>query len=220
MILLKPNFALKSFVAFILFLSLFSAFNFEASAAVKTTAKSATVTADNLNVREKPSSSSKKVGSLKKGTKVTVYSNTKQGWTEIQYNKKKAYVNSKYLKGIVATNTSVSWNGNYELMENFFEGAYGTQKDIKIFNQKGNKFKVEINTLVDTGASSKHGILETEATFSENRATVNHQSGQTTCKLELLKTNTGVKVVEKPGECEDFHGVYAEFSGIYKKVKK
>lgn len=50
-----------------------------------------------LNVHEKASNSSNKVGSLKNGTKVIVYLKTKNGWSEIRYNKKKAYVSTKYL---------------------------------------------------------------------------------------------------------------------------
>ena len=49
-------------------------------------------------LREKASTKAKKVGSLKKGTKVTVYSKTKSGWSEIRYNKKKAYVSTEFLK--------------------------------------------------------------------------------------------------------------------------
>ncbi|MFJ7640257.1 SH3 domain-containing protein [Peribacillus sp. NPDC097225] len=73
------------------------AFPFTATADAASTS-SATVTASNLNVREKASDKAKKVGSLKKGTKVTVYSKTKSGWSEIRYNKKKAYVSTEFLK--------------------------------------------------------------------------------------------------------------------------
>ncbi|MBS4178180.1 SH3 domain-containing protein [Lederbergia citrea] len=51
-----------------------------------------------LNVREKALSNSKKVGTLKKGAKVTVYSKSKSGWSEIRFKSKKAYVSTKYLK--------------------------------------------------------------------------------------------------------------------------
>lgn len=50
-----------------------------------------------LNVREKPSFKSKIIGSLKGGSKVTVYHKTKSGWSEIRYKKKQAYVATKYL---------------------------------------------------------------------------------------------------------------------------
>jgi uncharacterized protein YraI len=68
-------------------------FQSAASAAVK---QYATVTKD-VNVRGKASTSSKKLGVLKKGTKVTVYAKTKYGWAQIVYNSKKAYIYSSYL---------------------------------------------------------------------------------------------------------------------------
>ena len=59
--------------------------------------ETAKVTVDQLNVREKPSIKSKKVGTLKKGTMLTVFDKTKSGWSQIQYNNKKAYVSTNYL---------------------------------------------------------------------------------------------------------------------------
>ncbi|MFP5113760.1 SH3 domain-containing protein [Bacillaceae bacterium C204] len=61
---------------------------------------SATVNTKALNVREKPTTHSKIKAVLKKGTKVTVYSKTKSGWSQIKYKSKKAYVSTKYLKFI------------------------------------------------------------------------------------------------------------------------
>lgn len=58
---------------------------------------SGTVTANSLNVREKPSTTSKVVGWLKKGTIVQIYS-TKKGWGEVWFKNKKAYVSLKYIK--------------------------------------------------------------------------------------------------------------------------
>lgn len=90
------NRVLKWIIAFALGLGVVLPNSVTADAATKK--YSATVTVKNLNAREKPSSKSKKVGTLKKGTKVTVYSKTKSGWSEIRYKKKKAYVSTKYLK--------------------------------------------------------------------------------------------------------------------------
>lgn len=50
-----------------------------------------------LNVREKPSSKAKVVGSLKKGTVVYVYNTEPGGWSKIKYKNKAAYVASSYL---------------------------------------------------------------------------------------------------------------------------
>jgi len=63
---------------------------------VKAAAQTGTVNVDTLNVRQKANATSTKLGSLKKGTEVTVYS-TANGWSQIQYKTKKAYVSSKHL---------------------------------------------------------------------------------------------------------------------------
>lgn len=56
-----------------------------------------TVTASSLYVRSKPSTSSSKLGSLKKGATVTL-TGYKNGWYQIQYGNKKAYVSGQYIK--------------------------------------------------------------------------------------------------------------------------
>ncbi|WLV25189.1 DUF4163 domain-containing protein [Aciduricibacillus chroicocephali] len=66
-------------------------------AAAEAKTESAKVTVDILNVREKTSANSKKLGTLKKGEKVTVYAKTTSGWSEIRFKKKKAYVSTQYL---------------------------------------------------------------------------------------------------------------------------
>ncbi|MQR96894.1 SH3 domain-containing protein [Fictibacillus phosphorivorans] len=59
--------------------------------------KTATVNATSLNVRTEPSSSSKQIGSLKKGSIVTVF-NVEKGWANISFQDRKAWVSSAYLK--------------------------------------------------------------------------------------------------------------------------
>jgi uncharacterized protein YraI len=92
---MKASKIVKALIVTVFMLSLAIPFTSTVEAA---STSSATVTASSLNVREEASIKAKKVGSLKKGTKVTVYSKTKSGWSEIRYNKKKAYVSTKYLK--------------------------------------------------------------------------------------------------------------------------
>jgi N-acetylmuramoyl-L-alanine amidase len=58
---------------------------------------SGTVTATSLNVREKPSLNSSKVGQLSYGAAVTVHSQS-NGWAEITYAGKNAWVSAQYLK--------------------------------------------------------------------------------------------------------------------------
>jgi hypothetical protein len=92
---LKANQLLKWILAFVLVLSAILPLGSKVEAA---TTYSATVNTANLIVREKPSLNAKKVGVLKKGTIVNVYSQTKSGWSEIWYKYKKAYVTTKHLK--------------------------------------------------------------------------------------------------------------------------
>ncbi|WP_203363380.1 SH3 domain-containing protein [Bacillus sp. REN10] len=56
------------------------------------------ITSGTLNVRSGPGTTYKTVGSLKNNAPVTVYAQTKNGWSEIRYNKKKAYIMTKYLR--------------------------------------------------------------------------------------------------------------------------
>ncbi|WP_050614472.1 SH3 domain-containing protein [Bacillus testis] len=77
-------------------------------AAVAAAIGKATVDADLLNVREKNSTASKKVGSLKRGQVVEVYANLTGGWSQINFNNKKAYVSTAYLRPVKATSTRIA----------------------------------------------------------------------------------------------------------------
>ncbi|MGN1032591.1 MAG: SH3 domain-containing protein [Intestinibacter sp.] len=72
-----------------------------ASSTTKT--EKGTVTANSLNVRSGASTSYKKIGSLKKGSQVTIY-DTKNGWYKIKYNGTYGWVSKQY----VSTKTSSS----------------------------------------------------------------------------------------------------------------
>lgn len=75
-------------------LSLFS----EDSSAQGANTRKATVTAEQLNIRETPSTTAKIVGKLKNNSAVTVYSVNKNGWAKIKYKKKTAYISAHYIK--------------------------------------------------------------------------------------------------------------------------
>ncbi|RFU61127.1 SH3 domain-containing protein [Peribacillus glennii] len=66
------------------------------AATVKTTTKYINVSSGSLNMRKSASSKAGIVARLSKGTKVTVYSESK-GWSKIKANGKVGYVSSKYL---------------------------------------------------------------------------------------------------------------------------
>ena len=66
----------------------------------------AKVNIDSLNVREKPTIDSKKLGQLNKGKEVTI-SQEKDGWTKISFGKSYGWVSSKYLSKTQAVKVSV-----------------------------------------------------------------------------------------------------------------
>jgi len=88
---------LTIFVMFILVLSFFS-FNSVKTEAASTEKAFVNVKSGTLNVRSGAGTKYKKIGSLKKGAKIAVYSNTYSGWSKIYYKNKKAYVATKYVK--------------------------------------------------------------------------------------------------------------------------
>ena len=58
----------------------------------------ATVIVEKLEIRNGAGSNYQVIGHLKKGDKVTIFSKTKSGWSEVKFNKKKAFVATKSLK--------------------------------------------------------------------------------------------------------------------------
>lgn len=71
-------------------------------AATTTTTMSGTVL-NPVTVREAADLKSDSLGALKKGDKVTVYSTDKNGWVQIKFNDKKAYIYKDYVKVTTAT---------------------------------------------------------------------------------------------------------------------
>ena len=64
------------------------------------------VNTSSLNVRNGAGTNYKKIGSLSKGTKVNVISESK-GWSKIKFDGKTAYVSSKYLSNAHSNNSSI-----------------------------------------------------------------------------------------------------------------
>lgn len=62
-----------------------------------------TIITNSLNVRASKSTSSKKLGSFSDGTVINVY-NISNGWAEIKYNNKKAYISSSYICKVIDSN--------------------------------------------------------------------------------------------------------------------
>lgn len=94
-----------------------------------------------LNVRAGAGSNYKLLGTLKKGTKITVSSQTKNGWYKFNYKGKEAYVSGKYVKKITTKTTST--------------------KSTTASNT-GNRYKVTVNNLnLRKGAGTKYKSVAT-----------------------------------------------------------
>lgn len=89
---------IKNLIAFILVLSVVLQFHTVPSSAATSKIGWVSINSGTLTVRSGPGTSYKKVGSLKNNVSVTVYSQTKNGWSQIGYSKKKAYVSSQHLR--------------------------------------------------------------------------------------------------------------------------
>ncbi len=63
------------------------------------------VNTDSLNIRSGPGTNYSKIGTISKGSKVGVISES-NGWSKINYNGKEAYVSSKYLNSISPNNNN------------------------------------------------------------------------------------------------------------------
>ncbi|RFU61315.1 SH3 domain-containing protein [Peribacillus glennii] len=175
---------------------------------------SATVTAAKLNVRDKPSTakSTKILGTLKKGTKVVVYSKTSNGWSEIRYKGKKAYVSSKYL----SSNSNEHWIGNYYFERNDKGGKWRLWMTIK--NQKNGKFDYYLKSEYYQKANGMYYVEDyfgtanyKGVTASSNKLNGNPSDNKT--KISFNKNNSTIKIsINKKT-------YYNQFEGTYKKTK-
>ncbi|SIQ29679.1 SH3 domain-containing protein [Domibacillus enclensis] len=80
-----------------------------------------------LNVRSAPSTKAKVIGSLKNNVSVSVYSQSKTGWSEIGYKGKRAYVASQYLRmySFLPDKTKAyTYKADGELSTNVYVGKY------------------------------------------------------------------------------------------------
>lgn len=179
-----------------------------------------TVKISSLEVKEKPSPKSKKIGALKKGTIIDVYGSKPGGWSEIRYNKKVSFVATSGLK-LTTPDTSVKWGGDYSF-DKSSDGSYYSGS-IKITKQTKTNFYFDLevgSSYQDT--SHFNGMVGGYANYKGDKATVNIKGEYNElCKMTIQKTKTGVIVIEDPlveyGGCSDFRGVNITFDGAYKK---
>lgn len=157
---------LKVAIALALALSLLFPIGNLKKAEASTTLSATVHVSGKLSVRTGAGTKYKILGYLKNGTKVSVYSKTKSGWSEIRYNKKKAYVSTKYLVFPTVTKT-------YSV--NSFKGTWAESKN----DTKGNVYlkinpksstKATVDVMCATAGAIHIGDAEGTVTFKNNTA--------------------------------------------------
>lgn len=139
-----------------------------------------------LTVREKPSVTSKKLGSLKNKTKVTVYVKNKNEWSTIKYTYKKkkikAYVSALYLKFPVDSYSQKE-------LDYFIEIAFGAEWKETDYPIRKWKDPIRISVF---GKPTKKDWESLKDVVSD----INHL--QTTVHLELVNKNPNVSIYYVP----------------------
>ncbi|WP_052343563.1 SH3 domain-containing protein [Bacillus massiliigorillae] len=95
---MKKRVLLQIIISIALMVTVFIPFTTDSTKAATTQIGTIDITSGKLNVRNSASSKAKVIGSLKRSDKVTVFSQLKTGWTQIQYGKGKGYISSDYVR--------------------------------------------------------------------------------------------------------------------------
>lgn len=113
-----------------------------------TTKKMEVISSSNLNVRKGAGTKYSKIGSLKKGTIVNVFS-ISNGWAKIEFKNSVGYCSAQYLKAITINSNNNTNNNN---------SNSNTSSDSAL--TQTNEMRVKCDTLnVRSGASTKHSLL-------------------------------------------------------------
>lgn len=145
--------------------------------------KEGIVTASTLNINEKAASSSKKMGSVKKGQVVTIIKQ-QSSWSQIKYGSKYGWVSSTYIneKGYVTASSLYLRKSNSTSSQSLATLKKGTSVQIK--STKGSWLNVYISSNKKTGWVSKKYISTTKTTV------VNKASVITTTTTYYVTTNS------------------------------
>ncbi|MGG4471242.1 SH3 domain-containing protein [Paenibacillus alvei] len=112
-----------------------------------------TVTADTLNVRSGSSTNYKVIGSVKKGTKLTVQKKESNGWYKIDFKGKTGYVSGTYVKA--ATSSSVSSKSSIEDTVNNMKTLGKAQQLILVTSSNASSKTATIRTFEKTNGKWK-----------------------------------------------------------------
>ncbi|MFB5285417.1 SH3 domain-containing protein [Peribacillus sp. Hz7] len=192
----------KILIMLILVLSFFS-FNSSNTEAATTKIAHVNIKSGTLTVRSGAGTKYKKVGSLKKDAGVYIYSQTKNGWSEIRYKNKKAYVATKYLK--LANSYLMNKAKVYRYMaeggvirEYVYSGKNKDGADEWVVNGEDIEVMRENKNGLYAGYSGLYGIeyyLELKYPIKKGKSWINGASGEgaaITSVSKTVKTPAGV----------------------------
>ena len=198
------------------------------AATIKDTAYSATgKTTANLNVRKGPNTTYSKVGSLKKGSKVTIVAKSSNGWYKIKFNNSHGYVSSQYIS-ITSNNvseTKYSATGKATANLNIRKGPNTTYSKVGSL-KKGAKVTIvakSSNSWYKIKFNNSYGYVSSKyITITNNKPSVTETSyyatGYTTTNLNVRKgpstTYSKIDYLYK----EDFVYIVAKTSNGWYKI--
>ena len=177
----------------------------------------------NVYVRKTASTSAKKLGLLKKGTKVTIVAKNYTGnWYKVKYNKGFGYVSAKYItvKAPTPSNKDIAFDATGTIKSNVYVRETsntsakklgvlkkGTEVTIVAKNYTGNWYKVKYNkgfgyvsakyiTVKAPTSSNKDIAFDATGTIKSN-VYVRETASTSAKKLGVLKKGTEVTIVAK-----------------------
>jgi N-acetylmuramoyl-L-alanine amidase len=164
--------------------------------------KTATVNATSLNVRTEPSSSSKQIGSLKKGSKVTVFQ-IEKGWANISFQDRKAWVSSAYIK----VNNSTSSKTPSQKEAKNIKTAKVTATSLNVRSGAGTQYK--------TVSSLKNGAVVSVIKEEGNWANITYGSIKGWVSSAYLLNQTGTTPPKPPTNKPVNNGKWGTVTATY-----
>ena len=167
------------------------------------------VTADVLNVREKPTTESKVIEKVKEGQKLKVI-NTEEGWSKIDLNGKELFVSSEFTKDIYHVtanllNVRSEANTESEILgrlkkDDVIESTHQAKDGWLQFEYKGKTAYANVSFLSSTAPSEKKAGEKTKQVAKVQKAVKAKEEAKTqkVAKIqEIAKTKETTKVLEE-----------------------
>ncbi|PGB33176.1 3D domain-containing protein [Bacillus toyonensis] len=167
------------------------------------------VTADVLNVREKPTTESKVIEKVKEGQKLKVI-NTEEGWSKIDLNGKELFVSSEFTKDIYHVtanllNVRSEANTESEILgrlkkDDVIESTHQAKDGWLQFEYKGKTAYANVSFLSSTAPSEKKAGEKTKQVAKVQKAVKAKEEAKTqkVAKIqEIAKTKETTKMLEE-----------------------